>query len=130
MYKFCTAIYRFIYFWLLYIEYCRRSILILVSNTMTRVCACCALPPKLKKIMAAGVITQESDLGRRCRSVVAIPPSSLRPCQFLSREDDGRREVEVVNEHDEAKDGLSPALLAMQGRAAHYCQVTWNKQQS
>ena len=54
-------------------------------------------PPKLKEIMAAGVIAQESDLGRRCRSVVAIIPSSLRPYQFHTRED-GSREVEVVNE--------------------------------
>ena len=57
-------------------------------------------PPKLKEITAAGVIAQESDLGRRCRSVVAIIPSSLRPYQFHTRED-GSHEVGVVNEAEE-----------------------------
>ena len=58
--------------------------------------------------MAAGVITQESDLGRRYRSVVTIPPLCLRPYRFHTRED-GNREVEVVNE---AEDDPSSALLA------------------
>ena len=57
--------------------------------------------------------TQESDLGRSCRSVVAIPPSRLDPYQFHMRED-GKREVEVVNEEPQKSlliAGSSTSLL-------------------
>ena len=54
--------------------------------------------------------SQESNLGRSCRSIVAISSSSLdlRPYQIHTRED-GSREVEVINEDDPSPG--SPALL-------------------
>lgn len=65
--------------------------------------------------MAAGLYTQESDPGRSCRSVVAIPHSSLGPYQFHTRED-GNREVEVVNEAEKPQNDSSPArALLMTG---------------
>ena len=52
--------------------------------------------------------SQESELGRNCRSVVAIPLSNLGPYRYHARAD-GRREVEVVNE---GEGDPSPSLLA------------------